>query len=133
MKKLLVCLLALSLFALPWVANAEYFPFDRTLSEPTIMEIPAVTITTETRLIKSREHNEIFIVENGKKHWIQNWWTFIYVADQKGLTWNELLTEVEIIDFEELRDNFPIGATWLKKTVTSIHDGADPRDIFYPQ
>ena len=133
MKKLLVCLLVLGLSILPWVAKAEYFPFDRTLSEPAAAEVFTLTITTESRLIKSAEHDEIFIVENGKKHWIQNWWTFIYVADQKGLTWNELLTEVEIINFEDLRDNYPIGATWLKKTVTSIHDGSEPREIFYPQ
>ncbi len=135
MKKLLISLLAFGLFVLPWVAKAEYFPFDRTLSEPTIVaEITAESVTAETRLIKSVEYDEIFAVnERGEKCWIENWWTFVYVADQKGITWNELLTEIEVIPFEELRDNFPIGATWLKKTVTSIHDGSEPRQIFYPQ
>lgn len=138
MKKLMGCLLVLGLFALPGVAKAEYFPFDRTLSKPTTAEADvfqelAVTITAETRLIKSAGHDEIFIIEDGKKHWIQDWWTFVYVAEQKGLTWNELLAEVEIIGFERLRDGYPVGATWLKKTVTDIYEGREPRNIFYPR
>lgn len=138
MKKLIVCLLVLGLSVLPFVAKAEYFPFDRTLSKPTIAEavdsqIAGVAITAETRLIKSAEHDEIFIIENGKKHWLQDWWTFVYIAEEKELTWNELLAEIEIIGFERLRDDYPVGPTWVKKTITDIYEGKKPRNIFYPR
>jgi len=49
------------------------------------------------------------------------------------LTWNELLAQVKTIPFEKLRDNYPVGKTMLKKTVTTIVEGKKPREIFYPE
>lgn len=85
-----------------------------------------------TKFVKCAKHDEIFKVENGKKHWIQDWSTFVFIAEQMGLTWNEFLAEVETIPLEELRDNYPVGETMLKKTIITIVEGKKPREIFYP-
>lgn len=50
-----------------------------------------------------------------------------------GLTWNELLAQVETIPFEELRDNYPVGDTMVKKTITTIVEGEKPREVFFPE
>lgn len=86
-------------------------------------------------LIKCKEHNEIFVVEDGKKCWVENWETFVYLAKQAGTTWEEFLARVERIPFEELRAKYPIGPTKVKKTITivDIAEGKKPRDIFYPE
>lgn len=84
-------------------------------------------------LIKCPEYNEIFIIEDGKKSWIENWDTFVYLAETMGLTWNQLLAELQIIQFEKLRDNYPVGPTKVKMTITTIVEGKKPREIFYPE
>ncbi|GAJ06131.1 unnamed protein product, partial [marine sediment metagenome] len=58
------------------------------------------------------------LVEEGQKCWIQDWLTFLFIAEQMGLTWNELLAQVETIPFEQLRDNYPVGESMAKKTIT---------------
>jgi len=87
------------------------------------------------KFIKAAEHKEIFkVIEKADgeiKCWIEDWPTFVFIAEQIGLTWNELLAQVETIPFEELRDNYPVGDTMVKKTV--IVEGEKPREIFYPE
>ncbi|HEC65510.1 MAG TPA: hypothetical protein ENI23_09460 [bacterium] len=85
------------------------------------------------RFVKSAEHDEIFKIENGEKYWIQDWSTFVLIAENMKITWQKLLNQVEIIHFEELKDNYPVGETMLKKTVTTIIEGKKPREIFYPE
>ncbi len=85
------------------------------------------------KFVKCAEHDEIFKIENGQKCWIQDWSSFVFIAKNMKITWNELLTQVETIPFEELKDNYPVGETMLKKTVTTIVGGKKPRDIFYPE
>lgn len=81
--------------------------------------------------IKSSEHREIFDIEiqNGKKikYWIENWdtWKFLGYSDN-------VEAECDIISFEELRDDYGVGATKVVKTVTKIEEGKKPREIFYP-
>lgn len=86
-------------------------------------------------LLKCSEYDEIFVIENGKKHWIESWDTFTYLAEQNGFTWKQFLSQVKTIPFEELRDKYPIGPTKVVKTVTTkeIKEGKKPRDIFYPE
>jgi len=79
------------------------------------------------KLIKCKEHKEIFIIEDGKKCWIENWATYVYMG------FGPVEKEVDIIPFEELRDRYPVGPTKVKKTVTAIAEGSKPRDIFYPE
>ncbi len=64
--------------------------------------------SVDARLIKSAEHPEIFEVNaQGEKSWLQDWDTFVYVADQKGLTWNELLARVgDNVEVDEAADPF---------------------------
>jgi|GEM_PF-1182253 len=75
-------------------------------------------------LIKAKEHKEIFTVEDGKKCWIENWETFIFLGYK--------IEEVEPIPFEELR-KYPVGPTMIVKTVKDIVEGNKPNDIFYPE
>ena len=85
------------------------------------------------KFVKCAEHDEIFKIENSQKRWIQNWSTFVLIAKNMKITWQELLNQVETIPLEELRDNYPVGETMLKKTVTTIIKGKKPREIFYPE
>lgn len=75
------------------------------------------------RLVKCSEHDEVFVIEEGKKCWIQDPDTFSYL----GYRWED----VEVIPFEELR-RYPVGLTKIVKTVKEIREGKKPRDIFYP-
>ena len=83
-------------------------------------------------LVKCPEHREIFIIEDGEKCWIENWDTFVYLAEEMGLTWAELLGQVQTIPFEQLKNSYPIGSTKVKKTITAIVEGKRPREIFFP-
>jgi len=83
-------------------------------------------------LLKSKKHDEIFIIEIGKKCWIENWLTFVYLAEQNGSAWEQFLAQVEVIPFEQLRDDYPVGLTKVLRTVPSIIEGKKPREIFYP-
>lgn len=77
------------------------------------------------KLLKCEEYNEIFeIAGNGHKCWIQDWETFIYLGYR--------IQDVEKIPFDELRDNYPVGPTKIKSTITTIVEGKEPKDIFYP-
>lgn len=83
------------------------------------------------KLLKCKEHDEIFKIETDEKCWIQNWDTFLFIAEEAELSWQELLAQVEIIPFEDLRDNYPVGETMIKKTITTIVAGKKPKEIFY--
>jgi len=75
------------------------------------------------KLIKSREHKEIFELDNGVKRWIENWNTFVYLGHK--------IEDVEIIPLQKLKV-YPVGSTKTWKTVTIIIEGKKPKDIFYP-
>ncbi len=78
------------------------------------------------RLIKCREHKEIFEVNGqGQKQWIQNWETYLYLGYKK------VEDEVDIINLEDLRA-YPVGDTKKVTTVTQIVKGKDPDELFYP-
>lgn len=86
------------------------------------------------KLLKCKEHDEIFKIIEKAKHWIENWDTFLFIAEQTGISWQELLSQVEEIPFEDLRDNYGVGKTLMKKTITEIiEDDKKPREIFYPE
>lgn len=80
-----------------------------------------------SKLLKCKEQKEIFLIDalNGRKCWIENWETFVYMGFKIG--------DVQIIPFEELKDKYPVGDTIVKKTITTLVKGKAPRDIFYPE
>lgn len=84
------------------------------------------------RFVKCKACPEIFKIIEQVKCWIGNWDTFVFIAEQMGISWQELLDQVEEIPFEELRDSYPVGETMVKKTITTIVAGEKPREIFYP-
>lgn len=77
------------------------------------------------KLLKCKEWDEIFIIEDGKKCWIQDWRTFESM--------NLKLDDVELASFETLRDKYPVGATKVVSTITQIVEGNEPRDIWYQE
>lgn len=79
-----------------------------------------------SKLLKCKEHKEVFVIEGRNKHWIQNPDTFNYL----GYKWNDV---DDTIPFESLRDNYPVGPTKELVTVEKIIEGKKPKDIFYPQ
>ncbi len=84
------------------------------------------------KFVKCAEHDEIFKIENTQKRWIQNWSTFVLIAKNMKITWQKLLNQVETIPFKDLKNDYPVGETMMKKTVTTIVEGKKPKEIFYP-
>ncbi len=77
------------------------------------------------RPVKCNEHNEIWEIENRKKCWIQTWKTFLFLG------YKSVKNDVDVIPFEELKA-YPVGKTKRVETVTSIHEGNKPNEVFYP-
>ena len=75
------------------------------------------------KLIKCKEHKEIFELVNETKHWIENWDTFMFLGYD--------INNVEIIPFDKLK-SYKIGFTRKVTTVTRIDIGEAPDKIFYP-
>lgn len=75
------------------------------------------------RPAKSIEHKEIFEIEEGKKRWIENWETFLYLG------YKSVETDVDIIPFEKLKA-YPVGET--KAVKEGILEGHPPDELFYP-
>lgn len=80
-----------------------------------------------SKLIKCKEHKEIFLVEDGKKCWIRNWETYVWMG------FGPVVDEVDVLPFEKLKEEYPVGDTKVIETVTTIVKGANPKDIFYPE
>ena len=75
------------------------------------------------KLVKCQDRDEIFELENGVKRWIGDWNTFVYLGYK--------IEDVKIIPFQELK-SYPVCPTKVKKTITTIIEGNDPDEIFYP-
>lgn len=75
------------------------------------------------KLVKWKDRDEIFELENGVKRWIGDWNTFVYLGHK--------IEDVKKIPFEELK-SYRVGPTKIKKTITTIVEGNEPDEIFYP-
>lgn len=75
------------------------------------------------KLIKCSQHREIFELENNIKRWIGSWNTFVYLGYK--------IEDVKIIPFDELK-SYKVGDTKIWKTITTIVEGDEPKELFYP-
>ncbi len=83
------------------------------------------------KLIKCSDRKEIFELINETKHWWENWDTFLYYAKKLGISYQQLLNQVETIPFDKLK-SYPVGLTSKVTTTTDIDIGKEPDEIFYP-
>jgi len=84
------------------------------------------------KLLKCSDRNEIFELEDNTKHWVEDWDTFLYYANKLKISYQELLNDVNIIPFDELK-SYKVGDTRKVKMIKEIIKGKDPDELFYPE